>query len=97
VDEWIIGAANYNPKLDPEIVDLQWGTAEGTQGVIIDRAPFNGDADYYDDGEWKDQDGYEEASDAVKDLVSQQDGSEWYGEPDYVWFLPESAAQEVTE
>jgi hypothetical protein len=96
IRDWIGSAQQFNSDIDPEIIQTKWIEIEGKEGVWVDRAPFYNDATYYDDGDWQDKDGFDAASEAVGDLLSNRDEFEWYGEPDYVWFIPESKVSEVT-
>jgi hypothetical protein len=96
IRDWISSAQQFNSDIDPEIIQTKWIEIEGKEGVWVDRAPFHNDATYYDDGEWQDKDGFDAASEAVGDLLSNRNEFEWFGEPDYVWFVPEGKVSEVT-
>lgn len=95
VDSWFTKSAGM-AGFDPSIIELSWGSADGTPGIIIDRQPFT--AGYYDDGEWQDKDGFDAEKETVTEaILSPNDAFEWYGEPDYQWFLPAEAATELVE
>jgi len=96
IRNWIASAEQFNSDIDPEIVETKWVEYQGREGVWVDRAPFYNSAEYYDDGEWQDKDGFDAASEAIGDLLSNRDEFEWFGEPDYMWFVPESKVSEVT-
>lgn len=96
IRSWIASAEQFNSDIDPEIIQTKWVEYQGREGVWVDRAPFYNDAEYYDDGEWQDKDGFDAASEAIGDLLSNKDQFEWFGEPDYMWFCPESKVAEVT-
>lgn len=94
LEEWFEEAASFN-DFDADIVECKPATADGEPGIIVDRQPFSGG--YYDDG-WEDKDGFEEQKDAVKDaILSSRDEFQWFGEPDYSWFISEDDAMEVVE
>ena len=94
LDSWFTQAAGFN-GFDPSIVSLSWArSADGTEGVIVERSPFDGG--YYDDGQWQDQESFNEEKEAMKDSVlTPNDAFEWYGEPDYAYFISETDAQEL--
>lgn len=95
LQSWFAQAAGFN-DFDPRIIDLSWVEADGTPGIEVDRSPFDGG--YYDDGEWQDKDEFEDHKETVKDTVlSPRDEFEWFGEPDYSWFIAQSDVSEVLE
>lgn len=94
VSNWFAQAAGF-AGFDPSIIDLSWAEAEGTRGIAVERQPFSGG--YYDDGEWQDKDGFDEERDTAGDLLSSNDEFRWYGEPDYVYFIPEADVEALTE
>lgn len=86
------GMAGY----DPSIIDLSWGRADGTEGIIVEREPFTGE--YYADGDWVDKDAFDNEKEKVTDAVlSPNDAFDWYGEPDYQWFISSEDATELVE
>lgn len=93
VSEWFAQAAGF-AGFDPSIIELSWAEAEGARGIAVERQPFDGG--YYDE-EWVDKEGYEEERDAAGDLLSSRDEFRWYGEPDYVYFIPEADVEALTE
>jgi len=90
--EWFDEAAEF-ADFDPDIVDLNWVNADGVEGVEVDRQPF--DAGFYDDGEWQDKEEFDDQKEKVKDAALNREQFEWFGEPDYVWFIPAGAVTEV--
>lgn len=93
--QWFEQAAEFH-GFDPDIIDISPAKADGQLGFQIERQPFDGG--YYDDGEWQDKDGYEEQRDKVSEEVFQpRDVFEWYGEPDYLWFIPADLVNELTD
>lgn len=95
LESWFNQAGGFN-DFDPRIISLSWVEADGVAGIHVDRQPFDGG--YYDDGEWQDKDVFDEHKETVKDTVlSPRDEFEWYGEPDYSWFIAEDDVSEVLE
>ena len=93
--DWFEQASDFN-DFDAEIIELKWVNADGQDGIHINRQPFG--AGYYDldDGEWVDKEGFEDEKDSLKDaILSPRDEIQWFGEPDYVWFISSADAQEL--
>lgn len=100
---WCAEAEQFNSDIDSAIVETEWVEWEdGREGIRIDTSP-PWDGTYYDSdaGEWVDQDGFDAARDALRDLWNKQTDEddekliEWYGDPHYERFLPESNVEEV--
>lgn len=96
LQEWFETVAGFN-DFDPSIVDLNYGEAEGREGIIVETEPFS--SGYYDNdaGEWANQEGFNEQKDKVKNLLKSRDEFEYYGDPEYVNFIPQDEATEVVE
>lgn len=95
VQAWLQTAEDFDPQVDASIVSVEWKKLNGTEGVHLDMAPWNGDG-YYSNGSWDDKDAYDEARDATAQLFADRDAIEYTGPPDYINFLPEGDVKEVT-
>lgn len=97
LEEWFENAGEFN-GFDGSICKVEYAKADGQMGYVVDRNPFESDDPYYDDDEWVDKEGFNDEKDAVKDsILSPRDEFEWYGEPDYAWFVAEEDALEVLD
>lgn len=96
LQEWFETVAGFN-DFDAAIVDLYYGANETGEGIIVESEPFSGG--YYDNdaGEWVNQDGFNDEKEKFKNLLKSRDEFEYYPDPDYVNFIPESEATEVVE
>lgn len=92
--DWFDKASDFH-DFDPDIIDLEWAEADGQEGVAVNREPFA--AGYWDDGDWVDKDAYESERDKAGEVLSNRDEFSWYGEPDYVYFVPEDDVMEVLD
>lgn len=89
---WFGEAADF-ANFDRNIIDLSAAKAEGRSGVAVERQPFRGG--YYDDDEWQDKETYDTYRENVGDLLASRDEFQWYGEPDYVYFVAKEDVEEV--
>lgn len=91
--DWIGSYAEFNDDLDTEIVEISTALVKGSVGFHIDTNPFS--SGYHDGDDWNDQDGYETAQEAFRDLMQDTDEIDYYGEPDYVNHLPAAKVEDV--
>lgn len=93
LESWFVEASNFN-DFDPAIIELSWAEFEGSEGIAVETVPWNGD--YYDDGEWQDQEGFDAENDKLREgVLSPRDEFNWYGEPDYQYVIAEDDIMDV--
>jgi len=93
--DWFDSAeeSSHSPISDASIVDLEWCSVEGVEGVKIETEPFS--SGYYKDDDWADKDGFDGAKENVKSVLKSMDEVRWYGDPDYINFIPGEDIPEV--
>lgn len=94
INEWLDNYANVKSDLDTDAIDVDAGEWDGREGFKLEANPF--DAGYYEGDDWADKEGFEAHKEAFRDIMQGEDEIEYYGDPDYVNFLPADAVDEVT-
>lgn len=92
--DWIERASGFKTEFDPEIIEVETGRVEGSVGFVFDTNPFK--AGYHTGDEWDDQDAFNAAREAWKEITQGEDEIDYHGDPDYVNFLPAAKVEEVT-
>jgi hypothetical protein len=94
-ESWINQAAGFH-GFDASIVELTWAEVEGREGIVIEANPFQ--SGYWSDGSWNDKEGYgQERETFTENVLQARDEIEYYGEPDYINFVPESKISEFED
>jgi hypothetical protein len=93
VMEWLDNYGSVKADFDPSIVEINHAQIEGEIGLQIETNPFK--SGYWSDGDWQDKDAYDDAQEAFRDIMQDADPIEYYGEPDYINFLPAADVGEV--